>query len=229
VPIPIQSASLTERLRKFFRIRGKTAFALDEIVAPVVVVQDLTVGPYQSGVTPAAGTETVIPATGDTFAFAVMMNDKPGSPTPVLPNQFNNRSFSFSWIDLQNVDIPAPTGLEEIELSLAPRSTIVAQAAAQSGSNLVSIQGNDGSITVPVEIFGFAQPTVVTPRTRIWQGILGDNTNVLGSRRTLEDIKPNITIGPEDALIVQATASLTQPIVLGIYLSVRGFYQEQPA
>jgi len=55
VPIPIQSASLTERLRKFFRIRGKTGFVLDEVVAPVVLVQDLTLGPYQSGVTPAAG------------------------------------------------------------------------------------------------------------------------------------------------------------------------------
>jgi len=225
VPLPIQSGSITERLRKFFRIRGKTAFALDEIVAPVVVVQDLTKGPYQAGVTPAAGTQKLGVSDQARWSFAIILNDKPGSITPVLDAQFNARSFSFTWAEFQNIGLLA-VDLTDLSLNLVPRSTVVAAGVPTNASSLVSIQNNNGSVKIPVEIFTFAAEIT---GTQIWRGILGDNLNTPGSRRTLEDIKPNITIGPEDALIFtsgQASSAGQEEFIL---MSVRGFYQEQPA
>jgi len=224
VPIPIQSASITERLRKFFRIRGKTAFALDEIVAPVVLVQDLTKGPYQAGVTPAAGQNPVVfPLTG-TWAMAILLNDKPGSITPVLPNQFDNRTFSFTWAEIANIDA-AGADLLDLQLLITSRAAVVAVGAVPvSATNLFSIQNNDGSVTVPVEMI---QVTLPATGSLIWGGLLGDNTNTLGSRRTFDDIQPNITIGPDDALVF--TTPFVPTAIGSLNCSVRGFYQEQPA
>jgi len=225
VPIPIQSGSLSDRLRKFFRIRGKTGFVLDEVVAPVVLVQDLTEGPYQAGVTPAAGVQLItLPNPGDFATFVVIMNDKPGSLTPVLDRQFNDRSFSFTYAEAQNISFPV-TELDDMKLSLALRADVVAAGVPLAASNLVSIQNNDGTIKVPVEIFTY---NVVIPSTLIWRGLLGDNTNTLGSRRIFDDIKPNITIGPEDALIFASGTAITAGPV-EMFFNARGFYQEQPA
>ena len=41
MPQPIQTAGISDRLRKFFRLRGRSGFQLDETVVPVVNVQDL--------------------------------------------------------------------------------------------------------------------------------------------------------------------------------------------
>jgi len=227
VPYPIQSGSITDRLRKFFRIRGKTGFQLDEMVAPVVLVQDLTVGPYQSGVTPAAGSITwTIPGTSSDAAFALILNDKLGSVTPVLGNQFLGRSFSITWIELQNAsDSTNISELPNLILSLSPRANLVAPIP-QTSEVLASIQENDGTITVPVEMFSF--DTGVTARKTIWRGLLGDNVNTLGTRRII-DPDPPITIGPEDAIILQHIGTPTSGFDNTIRVSIRGFYQEQPS
>ena len=41
MPQPIQVGSISDRLRSFFRLRGRSGFQLDETVVPVVNVQDL--------------------------------------------------------------------------------------------------------------------------------------------------------------------------------------------
>lgn len=46
MPQPIQDASLSDRLRRFFRLRGRTTFSLDETVVPMVLVEDLSTGRY---------------------------------------------------------------------------------------------------------------------------------------------------------------------------------------
>jgi len=223
VPYPIQSGSLTDRLRKFFRIRGRTGFQLDEMVAPVVIVQDLTKGPYQAGVSPAAGVERVLTAGGTPWAFAVILNDKAGSITPVLGNQFEGRSFSFTWVEIQNINFPAGE-LDNIELRLATRAAVLAAGVPTGAKSLVGIQNNDGSLKLPVEIFTF--DSVSIPGADLWRGLLGDNTNTLGSRRAFEDVQPNITIGPDDALVF---TTATSTFGNEIQLAVRGFYQEQPS
>lgn len=45
MPQPIQDANLSDRLRRFFKLRGRTSFQLDETVVPIVVIEDLS-GPY---------------------------------------------------------------------------------------------------------------------------------------------------------------------------------------
>jgi len=226
VPYPIQSGSITERLRKFFRIRGRTGFQLDEMVAPVVMVQDLTKGPYQSGVTPAAGQIRNTVALSQAWAFAVVLNDKLGSLTPVLGSQFEGRSFSFTWAEILNVDVATPgTELSDLRLVLASRAAVAQAGVPKASAQFASIQNNDGTGHVPVEIFTY---DVTISGETIWRGLLGDNTNVAGSRRTFDSIEPSITIGPEDALI------FTSPLNIGIadgtlQVAYRGFYQEQPA
>jgi len=212
---------MTERLRKFFRIRGKTAFALDEIVAPVVLVQDLTVGPYQAGVTPAAGTLRVDPA-GTLWAIAVVLNDKIGSLTPVLDDQFNDRSFSFLWAEIQNLNL-VPVDVSDVVLRLAKRSDVLGAGVPSNSAKMFQIQNGDGTQTVPVEIFSFNDVDV--SGSIIWRGPLGDNQNTLGSRRRFEDIQPNVTIGPNEALVFSTTQFGTG----NLQVSLRGFYQEQPA
>jgi len=215
---------MTERLRKFFRIRGKTAFALDEIVAPVVLVQDLTVGPYQSGVTPSAGQINMALSTVQPTAFALIINDKSGSVTPILDAQFDERSFSVTYIELQFIGGGTPTAPDDLLLSIAPRANVFAGTPTNSGF-LTSIQNNDGTLSVPVEMYIF--DTGLTGGRIIWRGILGDNANVLGSMRSI-DPQPNITIGPTDAIILQNSGTAAGAGD-AIRVHIRGFYQQQPA
>jgi len=233
VPIPIQSGSLSDRLRNFFRIRGKTSFVLDEVVAPVVLVQDLSKGPYQAGVTPAAANQTLVPlATATGWAFAIILNDKLGSVTPVLPRQFDGRSFSFTYADIVNREPPIPAvEMEDVRLRLGNRAAVVAAGIPTASRQFANIQTNrpnadSPQLTIPVEIFAF-NAAVVNGST-IWSGNFGDNTNTVGSRKVFEDIIPNITIGPNDALIV---SNLTSPQASAgiVSIALRGFYQEQPS
>jgi len=226
VPFPIQSGSITERTRKFFRIRGKTNFTLDEVVAPVVVVQDLTKGPYQAGVTPAAG-ELLwdVAIAPDSSVMAVILNDKIGSVTEVLDRQFDDRSFSMTWFEMQLVPAVALESLSQLQFFIAPRSVVFAGIPNKS-TQLTSIQNNDGTRGVPVEMFGFDAGLALGDKI-IWRGVLGDNINILGSRRTMEP-EPNITIGPKDALCLR-NGTPPSPDAQQVYTSIRGLYQEQPA
>jgi len=223
MPYPIQSGSITDRLRKFFRIRGRTGFQLDEMVAPVVLVQDLTKGPYQAGVTPCAG-QIRINVGISSFSACVLLNDKPGSLTPVLGPDFDNRSFSFTWAQILNIDNLA-TEMDDLSLELVKRADVIAAGVPVGAESLFSIQNNDGSLSVPVEIFTFPGPAI--PGQPIWRGVLGDNVNTLGRQQTFEDIQPNITIGPEDALMW--AQNFTPAAANDSQLNIRGFYQEQPA
>jgi len=230
VPYPIQSGSISDRLRKFFRIRGKTSFSLDEMVAPVVLVQDLTKGPYQAGVTPAAGAARLTAAPGpgptDGWSFGVMLNDKPGSITPVLDLQFDERSFSFTWAQIENAGGFAVGELDELELKLTTRANVIAAGVPTDSQRLVSIQGSDKARDIPVEIFEW--DFVSISGKLLWRGLLGDNTNTVGRTMIFEEIIPSITIGPEDVLVF-TTRNVNAQTAGEIRMAVRGFYQEQPA
>jgi len=226
VPYPIQSGAITDRLRKFFRIRGRTGFQLDEMVAPVVLVQDLTKGPYQSGVTPAAGQLPTALPSATTGAMALILNDKPGSVAENLGSQFNGRSFSVTYIEMQYEPSDNPIPLDDVRLSLGPRANVFAGTPSNS-EVLIDIQNNDGTRHVPVEMFGFE--TGLTVLTPIWRGHFGDNTNSVGSRRTIEPT-PEITIGPDDALIFMNFTNMAAAInPSNMDIHVRGFYKEEPA
>jgi len=228
MPYPIQLGPLTERLRKFFRLRGKTNFMLDEVVVPVAMVQDLTVGPYQAGVTPVAFTVKFLQLPGFTNQCAVFLNPKAGT-IQAIGDTFKGRSFSVTWIEVQLlVRMDGTLGPPYfIEVYLIPRSRELANVQPiTAASTAVSIQNNDGSRLLPVQILChdmggllFLQPE------KIWEGILGNNTNTLGSRRTIEP-QPNVTIGPDDAILVQLLNG-GSTFDADLSISLRGFYQEQ--
>jgi len=224
MPYPIQLGSISERIRKFFRLRGKTSFSLDEIIVPVTMIQDLTKGPYQAGVTPCAGEERVFQAAAATtgFTIAVMLNDKVGSITPVLPAQFDDRSFSITWMEAINVATVVDP-INDLRIGLQDRATFVAQTPTGS-QQLVSIQNNPGNIVVPVELFSFDDLSIPANQTII-RTSLGNNTNTLGVTRQFEPT-PHITIGPKDVMVVWSPSTNT---ARNFQLNIRGFYQEQPA
>jgi len=218
---------MSDRLRKFFRIRGPTKFQLDEMVAPVVLVQDLTKGPYQAGVTPAAGTISANFEVGGGSTVVLMLNDKAGSITPILDRQFDGRSYSVTWYEMQAAVVAINETLEDLQLFVTTRARVVSAGVPNSAASFFSIQENDGTRTVPVEFFSF-ESAVLQPLTgRIWRGLIGDNTNTLGARRTIEP-QPNITIGPNDAIVLFSNVDPTTSTQV-LRISARGFYQEQPS
>jgi len=198
------------------------------MVAPVVLVQDLTKGPYQAGVTPAAGTiNWIVPTIGtSTSTVILMLNDKLGSITPILGNQFDGRSFSVTWMEFQNATVAGSVeAFPDLILRLLKRSDVVAAGTPTAATGLFEIQDNDGTKRVPVEIFTFDNGP--SQGSNIWRGLMGDNINTLGSRRTIEP-EPNVTIGPDDALVLIANSDPSSTDQT-IRVSFRGFYQEQPS
>ena len=199
------------------------AFALDEIVAPVFVIQDLTAGPFLAGVTPASGTINVGISTSLPSSFALILNDKAGSVTDVLGDQFDGRSFTVTNVEIQNKNILLTEALEDLQLSVASRANVFAGTPTLSNF-MPAIQFNPGTKNVPVEMYSF--DAGLTGGLMIWRGILGDNTNTLGTRRTLEP-EPGVTIGPDDAIILRNNVSPSSP--QNLQVTIRGIYQEQPA
>jgi len=228
MPYPIQLGPLTERLRKFFRLRGKTNFMLDEVVVPVAMVQDLTVGPYQAGVSPVAFTMIAPQLPGFTNQIVIFLNDKAGT-VAAIGQEFAGRSFSVTWIEVQLIVVMDGTNGPpyDIEVFVIPRSREVANVQPiTAAARAISIQNNDGSRTLPVNMLFHDQGGLFfTDDEKIWQGILGNNTNTLGSRRTLEP-QPNVTIGPDDAILIQMPNGGTG-FDANLAISIRGFYQEQ--
>jgi len=224
MPYPIQLGPMTDRLRNFFRLRGKTSFMLDEVVVPVTMIQDLTKGPYQAGVTPFAGNMAAgVTITPGSSSFAFVLEPKAGSQTPTVEvvRSMAGKSFSLTWIEFQN---NTAGNLPTLQLHLISRTAWRAQGVLDRVGNPIGIQINH-TVHPPLQIEGYdATVPVTTPDTILWSGTLGDNLNTTGSRREYEP-EPNVTVGPDDALvgvIIGAAAGGTMSV------NVRGFYQEQP-
>jgi len=124
MPYPIQLGAVTDRMRNFFRLRGKTTFMLDEVVVPVTMIQDLTKGPYQAGVVPVAAEININNAAGTTGGLALILNNKPGSLISLagLGQDMNGKSFSVTSVEIQNSIGDPATG--QIFLFYCSRSQI---------------------------------------------------------------------------------------------------------
>jgi len=221
MPYPIQLGPLTDRLRKFFRLRGKTGFMLDEVVVPVALVQDLTKGPYQSGITPCGTGFTFRGGLTGNPALGIVMNEKPGSLQPLLPN-FQDKTFSLTWLSIAAV--AGNTGDIDLQVFLVPRANLAAQVPSAS-RRMISIQNNDGTLTVPVELFEFDTGGISTPSaSELWRSTLADPTSATSTFDPVlqYEPEPNVTIGTKDAIVL---------VMLGnsqlINVSLRGFYQQQ--
>lgn len=221
MPLPIQLGSLTDRLRKLFRITGRTRFALDETVVPVVVVQDLTVGPYQAGVIPAAGTISFQTLTAGS-QVAIMMNPGSVALLDTETDEFRGRSWTTDILELLN------RSAEFLVWSafIVDRNTAIPPIAVPASIvSLVETQLNRfGDRRVPVVLAEYPGGLIVTPAAkRIWQ----QATNSTGTARDSFRLPPGIVLGPTEALVFDnpfGPAAASNAI-----LNASGIYQPQPA
>jgi len=228
MPTPIQLGAITDRLRKFLRIRGKLPLLLDEVVVPMVLIQDLTVGPYQAGVSPCAGSESLNIASDDTTGtIAIFLQDKPASITPELGPQFDGRSFSGTFIDMQNNFVDPAI---DVQMLLTGRAQLIAAGVPSNQTQLTSIQENpDGLATVPVAIAAFNAVNVAAQSALLWRGRL--EGLVANNSPTVREIQatPQNTIGPKDVILLKfTTGTLGGGPGIQVRFNIRGFYQQQP-
>ena len=146
MPTPIQSSSVTAKLRSFFRLRGRQIFSLDETVVPTAQVEDLTAAPYR-------GNHQVRWKTGRLFNPAIL----PARRFMIVVN--TSRA---PVMDLSKV--PGVAVIEQLELWTVGAnrdwrfSLIHHQGFLQSvepGAVVTSIGANvDAAFTVPVPALG---------------------------------------------------------------------------
>jgi len=122
MPQPIQDAGLSDRLRRFFKLRGRTSFQLDETVVPVVVLETLS-GPYYPiknifarGRSPAKGSAVANTTFQSQAAiyFGPFVDPQVASP---LPGVFTIDSISVSLDELQGT-LMTPTVSEPIQFQV---------------------------------------------------------------------------------------------------------------
>lgn len=227
MPVPVQLGALTTRLRNFLRIRGRLRLSLDETIVPTVQVQDLTVGPYIAGVTPASGT-LVFPAlaAGGNQAAILLNPDATTLLVTLPPLPFEGRSWSFDYIELIN-----RTGsyLGTIKVYALDRLTVFTIPGSETAiTRLVNIQGDPlrGFLPPQVPVVQAAFPGTIL--TNVASEIATVSLNAQGNAGSVHRIdgRPAITIGPNDSIVIH---SLSSPIADGfVQMNLRGFYQEQP-
>ena len=215
MPLPIQLGSLTTRLRNFFRIRGRLQLMLDEVVVPTVQVQDLTVGPYQAGVLPAAGTQVDVGGAG--HQMVIMLSPSLALVPPLIntDDAFIGRSFSITELEIRQ----RAAGLSRLRIGTVPRGVALA-ATFTVAKNLLNVQQGGGLQPVPVVIYNVpAIPFVVFPVVQEWfhaESILATQNVEVPTER------PETTIDRATALVIEFPLANVLSDV-----NVRGIYQEQ--
>lgn len=224
MPIPIQLGSLTTRLRNFLRIRGRVRLQLDETVVPTVQVQDLTVGPYQAGVTPSGVSINMGGAVGR--QFVVFLNPDTAIPPAADLTEdirFIGRSFSITGMQLINRTV----NLGRIRVGLIPRGSLGAPTLSAI-KQLIPIQNGNGLQRVPVVVGTIiAIPFAIFPAAQeIFRGELYPNVGAGAVGPTIIPAgDPEITLESTDVLIVEELLGIGGGVM---DFSLRGVYQEQP-
>lgn len=228
MPYPIQLGAITDRMRNFFRIRGKTSWMLDEVIVPVTMVQDLTQGPYQAGVVPVAlEINQVGNAVGAGPATVVVLNNKVGSlvPSEEIQKDLKGQSLSITYVEMFNTGGIFPGNLFLFYVSRDQVEAIAAAPLNTSPMNRIQFGGITGSTVnklASAEAFAFDDSAGFVGGTsqRIWAGTLAATPGV-GSLRIFEPV-PALTIGVNDGVV------LLLPVAsANIRISMRGFYNFQ--
>ncbi len=219
MPIPIQLGAITDRLRRFLRIRGGVRLSLDETLVPTVQVQDLTKGPYQAGVSPAAGT-IVSPGTVGGQVLLYINPDAGAVIQATLENdtRFIGRSFSLTAIELK----ARTAGAARYRVGTVPRD-IITGATLTTRKALVNVQQGNGLLIVPVILATVtAIPFVLFSTVSEWF-----HSQQLGD---ISAAAIPIPIPSSPATVIDITTALIiEETVAGALfdVNVRGFYQEQ--
>lgn len=227
MPLPIQLGSLTDRLRKLFRIVGRTRFTLDETVVPVVLVQDLTVGPYQAGVIPAAGGiiwDNLLVA-GSQVVLLLNPDDVAilgGS----LGDQFEGRSWTSLQLEVWN---RSTTFLASVQVHITRRDLLPGPAAdihqlVQTQQDLPSDIPTTppGAHVVPVVMAEFPGGGWVVNADQL---LMEANVGAVTSSTDRFKIPP-FTLGPTEVVVI---TSVTGPAANNsMFLNGYGFYKQEP-
>lgn len=227
MPLPIQLGSLTDRLRKLFRIVGRTRFTLDETVVPVVVVQDLTQGPYQAGVLPAAGGliwDNLL--VGGSQCVILLNPDDVALLLNLAFLDFEGRSWTSESLTVWN---RSTNFLASVQVHITRRDLLPGPAG--DIHQLVQTQQNlpadipttpPGAHVVPVVLAEFpAGGIVVNADQLIMEGNVGAVTSAT-DRLTI----PPFILGPAEMLVV---TSVTGPVANNsMFLNASGFYKQEP-
>lgn len=221
MPIPIQLGSLTERLRRFLRIRGRVRLSLDETVVPTVQVQDLTRGPYLAGVEPCAGNLVLVSPAGAPSQWVIYLNpDAALLPAADLTTdlRFVGRSFT-----VQSLYISQRTSVNyRYRVGLVPRGIMLGGTFTVT-KQLLSVQDGAGVLdTVPV-IIGTIVAAPFVPFAAPNEFFTATNNGVPEIPIVMPSL-PGTTITTEQAIVIEqvnAGAGTSD-------LNIRGTYQTQP-
>ena len=225
MPLPIQVGSVTQKLREFFRIRGRSKFMLDETVVPVVQLQDLSKGSFQAGITPTAWTQSQVGAAGRQFVITL----NPDAVLPLVADlttdiRFIGRSFSMTHLTLVNRTV----NNARVRVGIVPRGTVIVPTGAGAAKQAIAVQIRElrtalpGVMLVPVVLATVpAIPFVIFPAANeFYRGDLGANSELV-----IPTDNPATTIDLSAAIVIEE--------LLGVGggtwdVNVRGNYQEQP-
>lgn len=223
MPTPIQSSSITNKLRSFFRLRGRQIFTLDETTVPTVQVEDLTSAPYRQNhqVRWKMGRRqntAIIPARN--FIIAINLSRAPVMDLAAVPGVAVIERLTISY----DVDA-APTTASDWIISLCNHTGFL--ASVEPGAVVTSIGSNvDAAFTIPVPALGVGGQVPV--RLNMVQEnvapslgallILGRVT-VLATDRSIIDVLAGeqVTIGENVCLLLRnAVPATTQRILVSV-------------
>jgi hypothetical protein len=224
MPTPIQSSSITAKLRSFFRLRGRQIFTLDETSVPVVQVEDLTDAPYREG-------HQVRWMVGALFQpdvvalrnFLIIVNTASLGvitlarvPGVAVIERMTIRQDSITPNDAQRWDVELTShagliGQFEVPTMITARASNVDSPSNPTGTNIVQGQ-------VPIQLIGAAEAAVPVFGTQLVLGQANPNNG--------EDVYDvllgaHVVIGDNVALTLTnrsvATAGIVWVNVVGSY------------
>ena len=217
MPLPIQAGSITNQLRDFFRLRGRTKFQLDETVVPIVLLKDLSPAlgqiPASSSVTwsnPAAGGGQV----------ALLLNPDAATLQLRLPElAFEGRSFTSGAMEIINRS--SPVVLFDVSVHIVSRNNVLAPGPPTAIVQLTQTEENaTGLRQVPVVLASFAAGGIAFAaqqliyRNHIAAAVtFGDNFEL-----------PPFTIGPDEAVLITAATAAAA----SLFANIHGSYDPQP-
>lgn len=223
MPLPIQVGSITDQMRRFFRIRGRSKFQLDETVVPVVLLKDLDTGPFQAGAIPCALAVDVATSAGGTSQTAILINANAVAIS--LGDLADDLAFVGRSFTLERLTVFNRSGSARGNLLLQPvlRSIVAAALAPTTLELLFPVQGGTGISTVPVLAAGYPAAGIILTTPNIWRGgaivggTLGDQIEIPVPRGTVIDT--------QNAIIFTDTTGTAGSLTL----MIQGVYNFEPA
>ena len=221
MPTPIQSSSVTAKLRSFFRLRGRQIFTLDETVVPTAQVEDLTAAPYRANhqVRFKMGTRIAVDSV-PTRGHFIIINTSPLGLASVSLAPVAGVAV-IEEIELRQEVVIAPGGAQNLIISLVSHQGLLASLdfigqqveAATNVDNAVNTGAAAGEIIgqAPINLVGAAEALLFVIGdlgATLQLGSLTLPTFATGITTRLLPAQ-QVTIGDNVALLIHSAAAAT--------------------